>query len=146
MLKLPKATPPPEAPSKYKVAIPFAYLYILALVFLVLWETISFSNFTAYVAGFSAAPSSTKNLAYAVTLMALQVFALPFLLRFRLSPAARFLSALCTLLVPMLWTVIILVGQPDNYVMIACSVALIVWAALAFMAMGGPQALLPKKP
>jgi hypothetical protein len=145
MLKLPKATPAPDVPTQYKPAIPFAYLYILALVFLILWEVISFSNFTAYVTHFSMAPDGTKSLAYAITLLALQVFALPFLLRFKLSPAARFLSALCSLLVPMFWAVVILVGQPDNYVMIACSFALIVWAALAFMATGGPQALLPKK-
>src|SRR5258707_14472419 len=106
MLRLPKATPAPEIPGKYKVAVPFAYLYILTLVFLILWEAISFSNFTAYVAKFSSAPSATKNLAYAVTLMALEIFALPFLLRLRLSPLARFLSALCVLLVPMFWAVV----------------------------------------
>lgn len=145
MLKLPKATPAPETPKKYKVAVPFALLYILALVFVILWEVISFTGFANYIGGFSAAPSVNKNMAYAVTLLALEVFALPFLLRLKLSPAARFLSALCSLLVPMFWMVIILVGQPDNYPMIACSVALIVWAALAFMATGGPQALQPKK-
>ena len=145
MLKLPKATPAPQTPVQYKAALPFAYLYVLALVFLVLWEAISFTNFTVYVSHFSSAPNTTKNLAYAITIMALEIFALPFLLRLKLSPLARFLSALCTLLVPMFWTVVILVGQPDNYPMIACSVALIVWAALAFMATGGPQALSPKK-
>ena len=146
MLRLPKATPAPELPKKYKAALPFAMLYILALVFLVLWEAIGFTGFSNYIAGFSAAPNTSKTMAYSVTLLALEIFALPFMLRFKLSPAARFLSALCVLLVPMFWTTVILVGQPDNYPMIACSVALIIWAALAFMAMGGPQALSPKKP
>ncbi len=145
MLKLPKATPAPETPKKYKAAVPFALLYVLALVFLILWEVIGFASFSSYVASFSAAPNVTKTMAYSVTLLALEIFALPFLFRLKLSPAARFLSSLCVLLVPMFWTVVILVGQPENYPMILCSITLLIWAALAFMAMGGPQALSPKK-
>jgi hypothetical protein len=142
MLKLPKPTPAPAIASKPLVSV--AYLYIVALVFLVLWQLISLNNFVTFVASYLGGTVDNTALSFALTLIATEFFALPFLLRLKLSPLARLCSAACVLLVPIIWSVLTLLNQPSSLTYLIMGAVALLWGAVAFWAMGGVQALTPK--
>ena len=142
MLRLPKPTPPPVVVSKPLTSV--SYLYIVAVVFLVLWQLISLNTFVTYVSTYLNGKVDNTALVFALVLVAAEIFSLPFLLRLRLSPAARLCSAACVLVVPMVWAVLMLLNHPFDLIYIAVNAVAIVWGALAFWAMGGAQALTPK--
>lgn len=76
------------------VALPYIYAAILTVLALVMLMGVGGFDF----AGISYETPGTPELA--ITIAAMQIFALPFLLRLSLSPLARFISATLALVTP----------------------------------------------
>ncbi len=104
MITLPKATAP-SAP-KVKYAPKLALVYAAIIVVLAVTQLFSFEKFQVVVQNYSI----PGGVAFAALLSAIivisEVFALPFLLRMRLSKAMRIVSMWCGWLVALIWYLI----------------------------------------
>lgn len=134
---------PTHAPKvrypKFLVA-PYAYAAALAILAVVALMGLGGFDFASIAYETPGLPALT------VVIAGLQIFALPFLLRFPLSPLARFFSATFALIAP-----IILVGNiaylmsqqvlAVNAWAIAGGVGLIILGITSFMVLNGPKAL-----
>lgn len=88
------ATPAPKGTLKRLKLLPYVYAAILAA--MAVTQLIGMGGFD-----FAGIAYTTAGLpVVTVIIAALEIFALPFLLRFSLSPLARFLSAVCALVAP----------------------------------------------
>ena len=123
-------------------------------------QMVSFEDFVEALRSYNLG-SERLTVAVAVAVITLEVFAVPFLFRLSLSPAARFVSALFALLLPLAWTVLtvhaFLAGvSPRNagyfgeflpvHVGALALVLDLLWATavvLSFDAIGGMKALQP---
>lgn len=88
------ATSAPKICHEKWVALPYIYAAILTVLALVTLMGVGGFDF----AGISYETPGTPELA--ITIAAMQIFALPFLLRLSLSPLARFISATLALVTP----------------------------------------------
>lgn len=88
------ATSAPKIRHEKWVALPYIYAAILTVLALVTLMGVGGFDF----AGISYETPGTPELA--ITIAAMQIFALPFLLRLSLSPLARFISATLALVTP----------------------------------------------
>jgi hypothetical protein len=138
-MRFPTPTPPPTVTSHKLLIIP--YTYVLALVFLAVWQLIVFRDFLPYVASHLGGTVTSKTITAAILLVSLEVFAVPFLLRLRLSPLARLCSAICALLVPITWSVVTMVTQTLDSPYLVAGIVFIVWGGTSFWVLGGQQAL-----
>lgn len=89
-----KAVPAPKVQYKKWLILPYAYA--ASLTFLAVATLMGVGGFD--FAGISYVTPGTPELA--ITIGAMQIFALPFLLRLALSPLARFISATLSLVAP----------------------------------------------
>jgi len=99
-----KATPAPRARTDATKQI--AILYAGILVVLAVTQLFTFDKFIELIPTFELPLSIAATYALAPTLIAAEVFAIPFLLRMTLSPAFRALSMALGWLVALLWTLI----------------------------------------
>lgn len=108
MLRLAKAT----EPYLVKGAWPLIVGYGLALwvVSVSVAQMISFEEFVNALQGYGFA-SQQGAVAIAIAVLALEVFSVAYLLRLRLSRAARYISGLFVLAVPCAWLVLSLLGM-----------------------------------
>jgi hypothetical protein len=139
VIKLPKATP---APAVFKPKLVLApYLYVLLLVFLATWQLMTFADFVEYVSGYLGGAVTSTTMFAAVLLVSLEILAVPFLMRLRLSPLARVCSATASLFVPIAWGVVTMANQTLFSVYVPVNLAFIAWAAVSFWTLGGQTAL-----
>lgn len=99
-----KATPAP-IPKTSRVNT-IALLYAILLVILAVAQLYSFDEFIELFPTYGVFISETLTYLLAPLLIVLEVFALPFLLRMRLSPAFRFVSMVSGWLVALLWLLV----------------------------------------
>lgn len=100
-----KKTAPETVTDRRHLVVVYA-LKVLLLV-MALLQLVSFEAFAQTLATTGVA-SMQGGVLLAVTLLALEIFSLPFLLRLWLSPLTRAISAVCVLLVPAIWLALIL--------------------------------------
>lgn len=136
-----KATPAPAArtDSTKKVAI----IYAGILVVLAVTQLFTFAEFIQLVPSYNLPVSEQFAYALASIIVAAEVFAIPFLLRMKLSPAFRWLSMMLGWLVAALWIFIstwIVTTQPlvDSVGYLGTLVDLIPgwWAVMVAFALG----------
>lgn len=96
-----KATPAPT-PKTDRVKV-ISLFYAGILVVLALTQLYTFDKFIELIPEFNLPLSETLTFLAAPLLVVCEVFALPFLLRMRLSPAFRFLSMIFGWLVAVIW-------------------------------------------
>jgi hypothetical protein len=97
------STPPlPRTKDTVKVSL----LYAGVLVVMAVAQLFTFDGFIELVASFNLPFSETGDAVIAPLIIAFEVFAIPFLLRMRLSQAFRWLSMLCGWSVALLWAFI----------------------------------------
>lgn len=105
MTKWPVAEKAPRARRAYSPYI--AYIYVVALVSMVVPQLFAYEDFPNTLTGYGI------NLGWATLFAGLivfsEIFAIPFLLRMRLSPLFRWFSLICSGLVPLLWAILLLV-------------------------------------
>lgn len=99
-----RPTPPPRVTKRHLLVIP--YLYAAILVILVGLMLVGFGGFD--FAGFAFETQGKPW--FILSLVLVEIFALPFLLRLNLSPLARSISAVLSLLVPILFFLYVAVG------------------------------------
>lgn len=99
-----KATPAPAARTKETQRM--SYLYAGLLVVLAVTQLFTFEEFIELVPAFNLPFGQGFTYALAPLIVATEVFAIPFLLRMKLSVAFRWLSMLCGWFVAAMWTFI----------------------------------------
>lgn len=96
-------TAKPALPPRTDRAGKIALLYAFILVVMVVCQLFTFEDFTVLIEAY-ALPFSPRLVGVLPALIVTsEVFALPFLLRMTLSHAFRWLSLLCSWVVPLLW-------------------------------------------
>jgi hypothetical protein len=134
-----KATAPPQTENKKLLIIP--YTYALVLVTLALWQLIALDSFIPYVGSYldtdRVTPATTV---VAMILIGLEVFSVPFLLRLRLSPLARFCSAVSAFATPLAWAFVTMSGESFNVGYLFADIGFFLWGGISFWVLGGPQA------
>ena len=98
-----KATPPPKLLDKklYRLAV----VYALVIVVCMLGQLFRFDNIIATAAE-ADRPIGQLAVVFWTVLQVLQLFALPFLLRVRVSRLMRIVSLVAAMIVPVFWAVI----------------------------------------
>lgn len=134
----PHPTPPPEYVSKLLLSISYSYASLLAL--MALLQLAFFGNFLLYIGGFFSAGPTSGTVFVAGMLVALELFALPFLLRRELSALARFSSAILGLIVPLAWALVTFgTNAKAGYGFI--NVGFLLLGLISFWALNGQEAL-----
>lgn len=137
MLK-PHPTPPPEYVNRFLLSVSYSYASLLAL--MALLQLAFFGNFLLYIGGFFSAGATAGSVFVAGSFVALELFALPFLLRRQLSALARFCSALLGLVVPLAWAVVTMgANMKAGYGLI--NVGFLLLGVISFWALNGQEAL-----
>lgn len=136
-----KAVKPNEPKTKDTVKI--AYLYIGILLFFLVTQILTFKGLLNLAESWGLPGGTTFSNWLVASLIFAEIFALPFLLRLRLSPLARILSMIMTWVVPALWLAISLwINLTENAIsnigMMGDLVQLVPgwWAALLSVAIG----------
>jgi hypothetical protein len=101
-----KATPPPKVKTSRIMQISLFYAVVLGA--MALAQLYTFEEFTGLVFDFNLPFPDSLSYALVPLLIIFEVFALPFLLRMRVSPAFRVLSMVCGWLVAATWLFITL--------------------------------------
>lgn len=138
-----KSTPAPKVTNRQLLLVP--YLYAGILILLAGLQLVGFGGFD-----FAGIALHTQGEPWWIlSLVFVEVFALPFLLRLNLSPLARGLSAFLCLLAPILFFLLVaagvtgIAGQGPDY---AISVSMICFACASFSILSGEKVIkLPKK-
>ncbi len=141
MTILVQATPAPK--PRTDTVKQMSLLYAAVLVVFVVAQLFTFDEFTNLIISFNLPLSDAWTFALAPTLIAAELFALPFLLRMKLSIAFRWLSMFLGWLVPALWLFISFVAvttQPNaetiGFLGTVVDVVPGWWAVLASFALG----------
>ncbi len=120
-----------------------AVLYAVILVVMAVAQLFTFDTFMELVASFHFPLPETAQFLIAPLLIVCEIFALPFLLRMRLSPAFRVLSMGCSWLVPVKWFLLTLwvvnSGQPVESIGFLGSIGELTpgwWAVLLSVSLG----------
>ena len=138
-----RSTPAPKVTNGQLLLVP--YLYAGILIILAGLQLVGFGGFD-----FAGIALNTQGEPWWIlSLVFVEVFALPFLLRLNLSPLARSVSAFFCLLAPILFFLLVaagligITGQGPDY---AVAVAMICFAGASFSILSGEKVLiLPKK-
>lgn len=88
------ATPAPKVVAPKWLVVPYAYAAVLVILAIATLMGIGRFDFAFFDYETPGSPE------LAITVAALQIFSLPFVLRLPLSPLARFVSATCALITP----------------------------------------------
>jgi hypothetical protein len=96
-----KAIPAPK--PKTKDVIKMTRIYAVVLIIFALCQIITFEKFLTLFQSFGLPGGTPFSHFLATFIIITELFALPFLLRVRLSPLARYISMLSGLLVAVLW-------------------------------------------
>lgn len=96
-----KSTPAPKPRTANSATI--SILYAVILVVFAVTQLFSFEEFLVYMQSIGLPFSENINYAFAPLLITAEVFAIPFLLRMRLSPAFRYLSLGLGFVVAIFW-------------------------------------------
>lgn len=141
MKTFPVATQPP--PLKSERIRPISLLYAGILTVLVVGQLFSFEDFIPLIESFDLPGGQGMGTLAAGLIVVAEVFALPFLLRMRVSPLMRWMSVFCAGLVPLLWVLLsiwlnITMNAIDNVGFVAVKVETPVgwWAVVYSMALG----------
>lgn len=139
-----KAIPAPKVRYEKWLVLPYAYAASLTLLAVAVLMGVGGFDF----AGISYETPGTPELA--ITIAAMQIFALPFLLRLPLSPLARFISATLALVAPifLLATLGYLASQgvvAFNAVALLGAGLLVALGIISFIVLNGQVALRLKK-
>lgn len=151
------ATATPPSPVKNNVLLATSYGLAAWTTVVAVAQMVSFEDFVNALRDYQVV-GQRGGLALAIVLLALEVFSVSFLFRFKLSPAARFFSALFMVLLPYVWTFMALSALFNNanvpnsgyfggllHVPLGGAVVIdVVWmvvVALVFGALGGRKAL-----
>jgi hypothetical protein len=133
----------PAAKPRTDNAKKISLLYAAILVVFVVAQLFTFDEFLALILSFNLPLNDTWAYALAPILVAAELFALPFLLRMKLSVAFRWLSMLLGWLVPIIWFFIsiwVVTMQPEAETVgfLGTVVNLVPgwWAVLASFALG----------
>ena len=118
-MKVKVVIPPPAAPTYRWLAV--GYAGILGL--LSLYMLMHIDTFVAQLQGYINSPG-ILGITVAVLTITSQVFAVPFLLRLRLSPLARVMSVVCVVGAPAWWLLITLSGFVAGWGLMECPCAL----------------------
>lgn len=94
-----KATPPPKVKESYAIRLS----WILAII-MIGFAVVHLFRIDKLIPTLGEILGSTGAMWYAVLVVIVEVFAVPYLLRLRLSPLMRAVSGSCMVLVPLLWT------------------------------------------
>lgn len=135
-----RATPAPKAKYQSLLLIPYLYAAILAILAVVQLMGMGGFNFASIVYTTAGLPVMI------VTVATLEIFAVPFLLRFSLSPLARFFSAVFALAAPFFVLGNMLYGASEGLITIAWyeiagGALLIALGVISFVVLSGPKAL-----
>ncbi len=134
----PKATAAPQAQTKDAAYI--SIFYAVVLVIMAVTQLFTFETMLVLFGGFGLPGGSATGYGLAATVVAAEVFALPFLLRMRLSPAFRWFSLGLGILVGVLWLFIsswiVITGGAESVGFVGTFVALLPgwWAVLVSIA------------
>jgi len=96
-----KSTPAPAPRTSESAKV--SLLYAAILVIFAVAQLFTFEEFVVYMQSVNLPFSDGVNYAVAPLLVVAEVFALPFLLRMRLSPAFRYLSMILSCLAAFMW-------------------------------------------
>jgi hypothetical protein len=136
-----KATAAPKPKSEYAKQI--ALMYAVVLVVMAVAQLFTYDAFIELIISFNFPIPETAQYLIAPLLIVCEVFALPFLLRMRISPAFRVVSMLCSWLVPVKWFLLTLwvvnSGQPVESIGFLGSIGELTpgwWAVLISVSLG----------
>jgi uncharacterized membrane protein len=133
-----KATNPPKITDKRLVFVPTAYAVVLVGVAVL--QLVFFEQFVTAIADYFRAETTPQITAIALSLIAVEIFSLPFLLRLKLSPLARFCSAWITFLAPFFLAALCMTGLYSSAFLLI-NIGFIVWGGISFWALDGPKAV-----
>jgi hypothetical protein len=111
------------------------------LVSLAIWQLVALDSFIPYISSYLEADKVTPGTTViAMILIGMEVFSVPFLLRLRLSPLARFCSAGLAFLTPLAWAFVTMSGDGFNAGYLFINIGFFLWGGVSFWVLGGPQA------
>lgn len=99
-------TAKPAARPRTDTATKAALIYAFILVVMAVCQLFTFEDFTTLIESYALPFAPWFIAALPAFIVAMEVFALPFLLRMTLSDAFRWLSLLCGWVVPLLWVIV----------------------------------------
>ena len=99
-------TAKPAARPRTDTAAKAALIYAFILVVMAVCQLFTFEDFTTLIESYALPFAPWFIAALPAFIVAMEVFALPFLLRMTLSDAFRWLSLLCGWIVPLLWVIV----------------------------------------
>lgn len=112
MIKLPTATDPPKLTHPYARWLGLGLAIVITLFALIhLFRVDTFLPLIGESLGFGIAASYF----FTVGIVVMEVFAVPILLRMKLSPLARFLSGVFAVLVPLFWVLISILNTGTDF-------------------------------
>ena len=133
-----KATNPPKITDKRLAFVPTVYAVVLVGVAVL--QLVFFEQFVTTVASYFMADTTPQITAIALSLIAVEIFSLPFLLRLKLSPLARFCSAWLTFIAPFFFAALCMVGSYGGAFLLI-NIGFIVWGGISFWVLDGPRAV-----
>lgn len=141
MKTFPQATPP--APLKTEHIRPISLFYAVILIVMAVGQLFSFEKFIPLIDSFDLPGGQGMGTLVAGLVVVAEVFALPFLIRMRVSPLMRWVSVFCAGLVPLLWALLsiwlnVTMNAIDNVGFVGVKIEAPVgwWAVLYSMALG----------
>lgn len=141
MKTFPQATPP--APLKTEHIRPISLFYAVMLIVMAVGQLFSFEKFIPLIDSFDLPGGQGMGTLVAGLIVVAEVFALPFLIRMRVSPLMRWLSVFFAGLVPLLWVLLsiwlnVTMNAIDNVGFVGVKIEAPVgwWAVLYSMALG----------
>jgi hypothetical protein len=155
------ATPTKPTPINSQTVRFISYGLGLWAALLAVTQMVSFEDFVEGLRQYKLGGEST-TLVIAVGMIGLEIFAVPFLLRLSLSRAARFVSALCAMLLPYAWAILtlhafLINATVDNAayfggflefgvggLAVTLDIAWMIVVGLSFQAIGGTKVIKPK--
>lgn len=133
-----KATNPPKVTNKRLTFVPTAYAVVLVGVAVL--QLVFFEKFVTSVADYFMTDTNPAITLIALSLIAVEIFGLPFLLRLKLSSLARFCSALLAFLAPFFWAALCMVGSYSGAFLLI-NIGFIVWGGISFWVLDGPRVI-----
>lgn len=106
----PKSLPAPEPTQRALLSVP--YIFAALVTIMLLLQLFAFENFVPLMESMMGSERIGRMLA--VTMVGVELFSLPFLLRMRLSLLARVASAWLSVILPLLWLMLVIIRPAGN--------------------------------
>ncbi|MDB5176977.1 MAG: rane protein of unknown function [Candidatus Saccharibacteria bacterium] len=100
-----------DAPApRTQIAVKVGLVYAVILIFMAVGQLYAFEKFIPLIADYWLPGGHGTATLVAGLIVITEIFALPFLLRMRISPLMRWVGAACSILVAVIWLKLALVG------------------------------------